>query len=952
MLRRTAAWTVTAAMLAFPVMKISWKEASGELDANRSNVHVAEGYVDAVKLFIQHRWLVYKGGQVRLDDAYQNDKSSIQHRFYEGSHLKRDVQAFNEGDANDRFIITSNALVGVDEYAHNIELPLAENASWLGTLSYRPQTSRYMVLDGNQSVIRLHPVTKTLSNLHRSPELDLHSRSVEIPRREIDGQAVEIRGDGGTTFAKTFTIGDRGVVLNLGTSDMTGVRINGVSVESGGHGERFQNGDLVRVQWRQQNKPYSYELYVAAQTDGAQTISSFHWANGKQKRVPFNTNPPFGSDVATAVTRALQQADRNGQPFIKDRRSTTEDLNLTLSPTLHLEIQRQLRDFLKKKGLNGSTRAAVTVMDATSGEILALASYPTKADLHGVDSVDQARLLRNHNFSALPIGSAAKPLFAAAIFADPRYSHLQSLEVKGASPRQADSTCKSREFDSVLGINIYKICDLSRMGHQQWIDFDTFIETSSNKYAAALLTLAAEDPAGSETPSVPLAPVDQYRIGKTTYTQLRTKLRFPVAANGSVGQSTTLTNIPLAVQLKALYDIEVTPPSSAPEQSKVQPAPRYWDGAEGNDLLDTGLWRDWIRHMYGNSQIPENHPFLHVAPDRVRIPFRLVKDYRGEYLPLILGGGFSRWTTLQVAEAYSRLATGKKISKRLVYGFDGRRLPEVELAPLPIPQAVRQKVLNAMTLVEHSNPSSKWLRYNPETKKTGPLSDIRSELHGKNLGLVVFSKTGSPEIGLSKPTPLKLLLDNLFAGGVLAVENGRIVANAKSFGSSKREMRTSEGLKELLSDKSARDIISGSDMSKSYNRQEIVRKISNTVLDYNLGSTEQRDDLFYELPGRQLRSLDFAMLPDFGGVYAATFAVHPLSKLRKRPERKYADTVDVTSEPIRAVTVVATIEHVSGSAFPVELVSRLLKEKGPLRNAIMDGWTCPRTDRDPAKECM
>ncbi|MDP2815278.1 MAG: hypothetical protein Q8O19_01195, partial [Rectinemataceae bacterium] len=289
-------------------------------------------------------------------------------------------------------------------------------------------------------------------------------------------------------------------------------------------------------------------------------------------------------------------------------------------------------------------------------------------------------------------------------------------------------------------------------------------------------------------------------------------------------------------------------------------------------------------------------------------------------------------------------------------GFDGKRLPEVEPEPLPIPQGVRQKVLNAMTLVEHSSPSRSHL--------LGPLKAIRDSLKNQGRGLVVFSKTGSPEIGLAKPTPLKLLLDKLFAEGVLSLKNGKIVANEltvksgqtvaneKAFGSSKKSMRLSDGFKTLLSNKSDKDIISGSDMARAYNRQEVVRQISRAVLDYNLGSDEQKHDLFYELPGQQLRSLDFEVLPDFGGVYAATFTVHPISKVLNRPERKYADTVDVTSEPLRAVTVVATIEHVGSSALPVELVSRLLKEKGPIRNAIMDGWACPRIDRDPAKECM
>src|SRR4029079_1645027 len=58
-----------------------------------------------------------------------------------------------------------------------------------------------------------------------------------------------------------------------------------------------------------------------------------------------------------------------------------------------------------------------------------------------------------------------------------------------------------------------------------------------------------------------------------------------------------------------------------------------------------------------------------MSPERVNLAFNQITHMREDFVNLLLGGGTSIWTNVQLTEALSRLVTGRAVESRIVRRF-------------------------------------------------------------------------------------------------------------------------------------------------------------------------------------------------------------------------------------------------------------------------------------------
>jgi len=363
-------------------------------------------------------------------------------------------------------------------------------------------------------------------------------------------------------------------------------------------------------------------------------------------------------------------------------------------------------------------KAAVTVMDTTTGQVLAVGSWPlAETDLapaqrrtrRGQNLIDQ-----NHNFERLPVGSMVKGPFSLAILdADPG---LASLKIQGGG---------TGRIRTVLGM------DLGKGGFDNhglgMTDFPTFLEHSNNRYALALMMLAYRDP--SAPPASPRA-----QPGPIEAWSLEGKSRTDVPPLPVFGEATAPGPFGWVLQ---------PPPGRGPAWP--DRLARLFDldaGQGGGCRYDVAVWR-------GLSGVapPCASPLAGASPERERLGFDAVASFRNDYLMAVLGGSRSTWSAIKVAEVYSRIITGRAVRAR--FTPTAAAAPEAEL-PMRHPQ-VRAPVLEGLSRVV----------------KTGTAAWLGREFAGMGYGpdVALYGKTGTMKVAGEVPSePGAILLRQLARG--------------------------------------------------------------------------------------------------------------------------------------------------------------------------------------------
>lgn len=662
---------------------------------------VASGYDRLVDAIAQRQWLSVRydaNGEPRiaLRDGPVGDDRRLR-AFVNESYLRNDLQ----DPAVWRLSDDGQWVEGIDPYAHQLDRPFSGGGGWSGPILFRA---------GPSPGPRLQPLGEP-----PPPPIVLEPRGapaaacdILMPTRRVSApgprRALSICLKDGDApphaVGSVILVGDQAVV-RVQTPSILEIRVGGRDARPRADGEvaltPLPQGETLTLRTGQS--------VLRLRLDGGPTDIAHGEPSGA--RAYFPALRPLAQPVERAMA---------GRPPKPLRLSLDARLQQTAQDALSAGVAtvRASPSPDTKPEPGDAFKAAVTVMDTTSGQVLAVASWPlVENDLtpaqrrtrRGRNLIDQ-----NHNFERLPVGSMAKGPFSLAILdADPG---LATLKMQGG--------VKGR-IRTVLGM------DLGKGGFDNhglgMTDFPTFLEHSNNRYALALMMLAYRDPAAPPGPARAQPP--------------------PVEAWSLDGRARTDTP-PLPVfgeaQAPGPFGWVLRPPPGRGPAWTDRLA-RLFDidaGQGGGCHYDVGVWRG----LTGTTP-PCASPLAGAAPEREHLGFDAVASFRNDYLMAVLGGSRSTWSAIKMAEVYSRIVTGRQVRARLTPAAD----PPAADLPMRSPQ-VRATMLDGLSRVV----------------KSGTAAWLGREFAGMGYGpdVALFGKTGTMKVAGEAPSePGAILLRQL-----------------------------------------------------------------------------------------------------------------------------------------------------------------------------------------------
>ena len=651
---------VVAGLLALAlvaILAVSFREGS-------PGVHQPVGYVEEVERLV-------RDGKLRYDcdaDALEVvGLSPAEETFYRHSYLADDVAAWNRGERGaflwereeQRGGGCSGRITGVNASFHNQRLPGYVADTWEGSLHVRSVVGGTTLTSGERTLEVVPVPWPLLPRMDAKAYEDVWLRE-DVESRRSPRMALKFLEEG-RSFATLKYVGDQ-AVLEIET-ERPRVILNGCPADAGsdwlGWRVRLDGGDGLRLHQARRLD----ERFAVAAGERAGLVSFLTRVNGEPERRSFPDRLPMARDVARAVD-AVVSAARAEAP---ERARDDFDVHLTLDPILSERIEERMARVLRERYGGRRFRAGVTVMEAETGRLLALASYPRLRDLEEPDAPAtdprRQRLGQNHNFLQHGAGSAAKPFLAAAVLAaEPRLSGLEVRCFGGGEPPE-------RLLGYELGEHNLP-GDCRGADAEGWIDLESFLTVSSNRYMLylGLLSMApwsAEGPlAASGAP--PLDPGAEYRLGGRIFTRRPALQVAREEADGGTELQEVDERAGFGRAFRDLFDQRVRY--------------RRERTAEGFDLRP---WEPVLRAAYGletgaggpggRDAEPQPTPrpdavasFAPVASERVNLRLNLVQQLRQDLYTLLLGNGANRWSNVQLAEALARLVTGRRVEARLV----------------------------------------------------------------------------------------------------------------------------------------------------------------------------------------------------------------------------------------------------------------------------------------------
>ncbi len=835
MRRRTALCTLVAGLVVAGLL--AWRSRGGD----RLSYYAPDEYVARADALIRRGHLVADCGSdpirlvPRLDGASAEDRA-----WYRDSYLAADVARFNDDPEGFGWAFAIDAdcrLRGVNPVVHAIELPFRRRVDWLGSILWHGR--------GSDAVLRSARRTLTL----RRPEELVPTREVAATRvgsgeslHNEGAVLLYLAGGRGQPGARLFHVGDRVVVHNrVRARAPERLRLMGHQVPVGML-LRLESGDWLHLA---ADAPVPVaETFVYAGGEALAAASFVQRRNERYERL--SEDPGLGLVTDPVQDRTFPYFDLVAKSLDAGLRSLPQERaeelarGLDLRLTMEREVQLRLSDLFRgycdrvarEERLAEPFAAGMTVIDGRSGEVLALATYPHPADLAArppEDDVRRRRLLRNQNLVRHPIGSAMKPFLFAAI-AD-AFPALRRLVIAGHEPER-----HHRElFHCEIPTGYHLLA-----GHGERVDFATALEISCNKFTVELATLAlaadlAADPA---TGAVPLdAGVEWPLPGARSGVWIAgrelagapdlggyvfredARPRDPETAAAvrcaSVDRFEQVRYRPLLGRLTGAATYLGRVPASLPDDA----TRRQLEQGYVTNRYDLEPWRPVLDRLIAGAGEDAGWKvraaLQEISPERVNLAFNQVTRLRGDYLSLVLGGGTSIWTNLQLAEAMSRLVTGREVEARLagVLAADGDEPPDgvsageesaedsddAEDRPLRLgldPEA-RRLVLGALgRVVEGGRGTARAVR--------DELAAVRRDFPGERVEL--YSKTGTPVIERSVPAAVATALERLvvrrrlrLVGGALEVHVGGEVVPYRRSGQRRRDAWL-EALRRALAD--------------------------------------------------------------------------------------------------------------------------------------------------------
>lgn len=686
--------SVVSVLLALGLAALLGRHLIASAGVEPPRVHRAEGYVNRVRkmldsprqaLTLESRKLVFHASRADEDEW-------LFHRHSQW--LLRDIERFNDG-APGFFSLRrekGGLKVMLDEHAHDVPLPLPGGES---RLKVEIAGNEVPALLGADMRLIFDPPQEGAENASRTLD-SADWLSGEVEERDYQAAAFLLRHGGANVLLLSQPKEGRVVVEPLISREVL-VQINGIIVNRADKPER-QQALRARVAG---HAGRGFPL-----VDGDRLLITLHGGVEVALRygltrggLHFDSDSMKDSPLLAQAQRAVR--DLQGRPDITVSGALpafTQDARLQtyVDKALQAEVKR-LNALLQNRLPDISQRpACIAVLDALSGEALALVSYPDQATLQrwdaaalrgediGMNQVRLEGLHRNQNFQRVPIGSTTKPMLAAAIWET--VPALRRLRVAGG--RTTTSM-----YGHVIDGPMNNPGDGPEWSPVQWL------EKSSNPYTLAAYLAA-------------LAPPDSYTLDSRGILHPK-------------GRKLDLSRWLNGVLVKPEYLMPATAPAvhgkleECFDISMVEPEKRY----------DSRVIQPWLEKL-GLTQAPLPAALLPLVPESTHLGVQEFTRLRYDIVSMVIGGGGNRWTNLKLAEAYARLGTGQKVEATLV-----KRAQPAAFAPLPVSAATLTLVREGMTAVVMGEGTARLLR--------PVLEPHRQRLSRQGLRLVVHAKTGT-----------------------------------------------------------------------------------------------------------------------------------------------------------------------------------------------------------------
>ena len=692
-------------------------------------------------------------------------------RFFRSSYLRADVRRFNDDPSSARspFLVDGCTLLAVDPFYHRVDLPYNRVPRWTGSVRFARADRGASFLGGRDQRLHLmHPLegvgvtpNQRVDPRERRATLRTEFLRFEVPRTE-------------EVAAEAFFVGDGPVLADRrDVSSASKLRLDGFALPPG-RIVRLETGDWVQLEHRG-----DIFTYLVEGSDRAELISTRGRAEGTERRYLVPHLAPFVGAMAQALQGGLQST-----PSARDDGPVSRmDMRLTMDRELETAGQEVVNRWCGELRLPDRPRvASALVMDAYSGHVLAMPSCPGEAQLDEYGQLSRrlrSRYLRNQNLVTHPVGSALKPFWAASVAT--AYPGMLDLEL----PTHGEGA-----VEDVLGCRLP--VPYASIGHREWEGIETFIQTSCNRYMVEMATTAlmagsAADDCGAEGADMAAC------LGDAGPEQGR-----PVRFCDQVVNLVLAEGLPFTGE--ACGDLRLVGTDFAPglPLEGLTGAAAYRDRAPPG-VVSTGLddayragryrldlWRGPIETLRaaGDTADPTITAlrFSAVSPQVTNLALNTVEELRTDWVNLLLGGENSRWSNFQLAEAVSRLMTGRDVRGKVVVGVgEGPGRPTAALGGLGegaelLPEEVihpgaRRRVLHAMELV--TQPGGTGARLAPILRR---LEDAVRAIPGAGEYEVYgFAKTGTPAVAVPLPAGLSERQGSVLVLGILVVppEAGR-----------------------------------------------------------------------------------------------------------------------------------------------------------------------------------
>jgi len=647
----------------------------------RSDIHAvrqADAYNALINdLVLKRGWLEIRqrpDGEVRIQPSALAPKEAEGWKaFVRSSYLRVDMTEPARWLFDDD-LGRGARLTEIDPTAHQVLGPYAGTLQWRGDIQFRTGSSGGASLRhvGETRAFLFRPARGAAESGQTTATLALFKPEAGEPQQlwprryrfvdekevaeviALDNQNALVRVIGGSPVTVTVA----GVEATAGPGEVQYLRLpadRDLVFTKGEHAERF--------------------VYEVA----APTVSRYEAVSGQRLRAP----------GLESLARALEPAvtRRDDRPIV-----------VTLDQRLQSEAESQLHAIVDQLPSAPAFRSAVTMMDARTGEVLAVASLPV-ATGDPDDTRGRHRFTTsNHNFDLMPVGSVAKAPLSMAILQT--FPALSTLEVRPGAPG----------FRELLGVDLGTrradgLAFSDTVAGPAWMNFTRFLEASSNKYAAALMLLSLSDDPTKADQSLPPSPTDCYRISGAQRCQPPVTPILsgqPRGAFGIVPDMAQQRAVPWALELTRLFGVQAEFDRDTPRRDT-----SVWQAKSGGLNLDS--------------------PALQaLGLERESLGLNVIHDLKGDYLMSALGGGRSRWSTLRLAEIFSRMVLRRQVEARFM--VDGDRPP---VQPLTIRDEAWKPMMAGLRAV---------------TGPGGTGREIRLPTAPEGQEYRIFAKTGTPNV--------------------------------------------------------------------------------------------------------------------------------------------------------------------------------------------------------------